>query len=272
MHPGAVASGDSRDAGIGTRVFPLESSMALTSLRGRESVDDELAKAPNIGDAGEAITAEAEPIPWSTSMYHLELICRARGSSAVRDDRHITVFNTSLENLKIGSDQSIISGVTHSVFHGFNYSPPEAPYPGWIRYGGYFNENNTWWPHFHLLNEYKGRLSALLQQCDMFADIAILPPTAEMWSRIGMQNQPFPLVLHCRIPLAGMGGAWSKTAADATIYQKRILGDARIEGGIFITARGSTTPSFWFRSKASILRWPASCFSSYGQEGQDLLH
>jgi len=49
-----------------------------------------------------------------------------------------TVFNTSLENLKIGSDQSVISGITHSIFHGFNYSPPEAPYPGWIRsHGGH---------------------------------------------------------------------------------------------------------------------------------------
>ena len=34
-----------------------------------------------------------------------------------------TVFNMSLEQLKIGGDQSAISGVTHSVFHGFNYSP-----------------------------------------------------------------------------------------------------------------------------------------------------
>ena len=45
------------------------------------------------------------------------------------------VFGATLEFLKLGSDQSVISGITHSVFHGFNYSPPEAPFPGWIRYG-----------------------------------------------------------------------------------------------------------------------------------------
>jgi hypothetical protein len=106
-----------------------------------------------------------------------------------------TVFNTSLENLKAGSDQSIISGINHSVFHGFNYSPPEAPFPGWIRYGCYYNENNNWWPHFHLLNEYKGRLSAILQNTEMYADIAIFPPIADMWSTIGAQNEPFPSVL-----------------------------------------------------------------------------
>ncbi|MBK7625786.1 MAG: glycoside hydrolase family 2 [Bacteroidales bacterium] len=107
-----------------------------------------------------------------------------------------TVFNTSLENLKIGGDQSAITGVNHSVFHGFNYSPPEAPYPGWIRYGGYYNEKNTWWPWFHLYNDYKGRMSALLQNVTMVTDIAILPPVEDMWSLIGSQMEPFPSITH----------------------------------------------------------------------------
>lgn len=141
-----------------------------------------------------------------------------------------TVFNTSLENLKIGSDQSIISGVTHSIFHGFNYSPPEAPWPGWIRYGGYFNENNNWWPHFHLLNDYKARLSALLQSSDMFADIAVLPPTADMWSRIGMQNEPFPSVLHAEY-LSLVWEAIVKNGSGCDYVSEQILGAAMIEGG-----------------------------------------
>jgi hypothetical protein len=107
-----------------------------------------------------------------------------------------TVFNTSLENLKIGGDQSAVTGVTHSVFHGFNYSPPEAPWPGWIRYGAYYNENNTWWPHFHLYNEYKARMSSVLQNSRMYADIAILPPNDDMWSLIGSQMEPFPNITH----------------------------------------------------------------------------
>jgi hypothetical protein len=140
-----------------------------------------------------------------------------------------TVFNTSLENLKIGSDQSIISGVTHSIFHGFNYSPPEAPWPGWIRYGGYFNENNNWWPHFHLLNAYKARLSALLQNCDMYADIALLPPTTDMWSLIGMQNEPFPSVLHAGY-LSLVWEAMAKNGSGCDYVSERILQDATVEG------------------------------------------
>jgi hypothetical protein len=102
------------------------------------------------------------------------------------------VFNTTLELMKVTGDLSIISGVTHPVFHGFNYSPPQAPFPGWVRYGTYINEHNTWWPYFKKFADYKARMSALLQQADMFADIAILPPLADMWSIYGAQNEPFP--------------------------------------------------------------------------------
>ena len=104
-----------------------------------------------------------------------------------------TVFNMTLEQLKIGGDQSAMSGVTHSVFHGFNYSPNlEAPFPGWVRYGAYYSENNPWWPYFKYYNDYKARLSYALQHGTYYADIAILNPENDMWSTIGMQNEPFP--------------------------------------------------------------------------------
>ena len=104
-----------------------------------------------------------------------------------------TVFNMGLDQLKIGGDQSAMSGITHSVFHGFNYSPnQEAPFPGWVRYGAYYSENNNWWPYFHLYNKYKARLSYALQHGTYYADIAILNPENDMWSTIGMQNEPFP--------------------------------------------------------------------------------
>ena len=102
------------------------------------------------------------------------------------------VFNETLELLKITSDMSTISGVTHPVFHGFNYSPPEAPFPGWVRYGCFFNERANIWPFFKYFTDYRARIAALLQQADMFADIAILPPVADLWSRYGAQNEPFP--------------------------------------------------------------------------------
>ena len=106
------------------------------------------------------------------------------------------VFNEPLELCKIAGDQSIISGVTHSIFHGFNYSPPSAGFPGWVRYGTYLSEQNQWWPYFKYYNEYRARISALLQQSTMFADIALLPPIADLWSIYSAQNEPFPAVMH----------------------------------------------------------------------------
>lgn len=102
------------------------------------------------------------------------------------------MFETTLELLKLGSDMSAISGITHSVWHGFNYSPPQAGFPGWVQYGSYLNEQNTWWPYFRLLNDYRARMSAILQNADMQTPIAILAPTEQMWGEIGVQTEPFP--------------------------------------------------------------------------------
>jgi len=106
------------------------------------------------------------------------------------------VFNETLELLKVASDQSIISGVTNAVFHGFNYSPPMADFPGWVRYGTFFNEQNPWWANISLFTTYRARLTAVFGQAEMFADIAILPPIADTWSRYGAQNEPFPSLIY----------------------------------------------------------------------------
>jgi hypothetical protein len=103
-----------------------------------------------------------------------------------------TVFFSTLEMIKIAGDESNLSGVTHSILHGFNYSPPEAGFPGWVRYGSYFNEQNPWWPYVRHWMDYKARLSWLLQQSEPQANIAILHPLADLWKQDGMQRDPFP--------------------------------------------------------------------------------
>ncbi|MDR1455315.1 MAG: glycoside hydrolase family 2 [Tannerella sp.] len=102
------------------------------------------------------------------------------------------VFNATLERIKAVGDQSNLSGVTHSILHGFNYSPPETPFPGWVRYGTFFNERNPWWPFFKCWATYKARLSTIFQETDYFADIAVMHPLADMWTIHGPQRDPFP--------------------------------------------------------------------------------
>ena len=101
-------------------------------------------------------------------------------------------FMATLERVKIAGDQSNISGVNHSILHGFNYSPPEAGLPGWVRYGTYFSEQNTWWPHFKKWADYKARISYLLQQATPQANVAILQPLTDLWLKYGPQRDPFP--------------------------------------------------------------------------------
>ncbi len=102
------------------------------------------------------------------------------------------VFNASLAHIKICGDQSNLSGVTHSILHGFNYSPPDVPFPGWIRYGTFFNERNPWWPYLSKWINYKSRVSAVFQRATMMSDIALFHPLADLWSRYGVQRDPWP--------------------------------------------------------------------------------
>ena len=144
-----------------------------------------------------------------------------------------TVFNMSLDQLKLGGDQSAMSGVTHSVFHGFNYSPNrEAKFPGWVRYGAYYSENNNWWPYFKHYNDYKARLSYALQHGTYYADIAILNPENDMWSTIGMQNEPFPSTT--RAPYKTLiWEAINKCGGGVDYVSENILNQSAIKDGDF---------------------------------------
>jgi hypothetical protein len=128
-----------------------------------------------------------------SSAAHLQGKQRVSCEELTNTDR---VFGETLELLKIASDQSIISGATHAVFHGFNYSPKAADFPGWVRYGTFFNEHNPWWSHVDLFTTYRARLAAIFGAADMFADIAILPPLGDEWSLFGAQNEPFPSLMY----------------------------------------------------------------------------
>lgn len=154
---------------------------------------------------GEDITEEDfTKYPWHLGQGNTMINKYVSSAAHLKDKKLISseeltntamVFNEALEILKIAGDQSTISGVTHPIFHGFNYSPKDAAFPGWITYGGYLNEKNNMWPYFKHYTDYRARISALLQQATMFADIALLAPTADMWSEYGAQNEPFPTVV-----------------------------------------------------------------------------
>ncbi|RPJ56943.1 MAG: hypothetical protein EHM23_22100 [Acidobacteria bacterium] len=106
----------------------------------------------------------------------------------------VPVFRETLQDFKLCYDMSLMSGVIHPVVHGFNYNPPEAGFPGWVRFGCYLNEKNPWWPYFRRWTDYASRLSTVLLQSEAQASVAILGPRADEWSRDFLLYQPFPEV------------------------------------------------------------------------------
>lgn len=106
------------------------------------------------------------------------------------------IFQTTLEEVKLTGDRSNLSGVSHSILHGFNYSPRQEDFLGWIKFGTYFSENNTWWPFLRRWIDYKARISAVLQNSVPQADIALLQPYEDLWSVHGQQRDPYPGVTY----------------------------------------------------------------------------
>ncbi len=109
------------------------------------------------------------------------------------------VFKTTLEEIKQHDDMNFITGINHSILHGYNYSPESEPFPGWIRYGAYFSEQNTWWKHLHSWVDYNARLSTVFQNSQAEKSIAIIGPTADIWGDKGLAREPFhiePKYLH----------------------------------------------------------------------------
>ena len=226
-----------KDKGVGSRAqaygrgfFPLESSLGYDYPEGESWTTNWLRHrlGEEMGDEdyrrGRGYTMINKYV---SSAAHLT---GKRIVSAEEMTNTYKVFSTSLEFLKVGSDMSAISGTTHSVWHGFNYSPAEAPFPGWVQYGSYYNEKNTWWPYFKLLNDYRARMASQLQNADMVTDIALLPANYDMWTTMGVQTDPFPVKLN--VPYTSL--VWEaihKTGGGADYVTETILRDATVRKG-----------------------------------------
>ena len=220
----------SRQQAYGRGFFPLESSLGCDIPEGESWTTNWLRHrlGEEMGDEdyrrGRGYTMINKYV---SSAAHLT---GKRVVSAEEMTNTYKVFSTSLEFLKVGSDMSAISGITHSVWHGFNYSPAEAPFPGWVQYGSYYNEKNTWWPYFKLLNDYRARLASQLQNADMVTDIALLPANYDMWTTMGVQTEPFPVKLN--VPYTSL--IWEvihKTGGGADYVTENILRDAVVRKG-----------------------------------------
>lgn len=178
----------SRMQAYGQEMHPLDSALQL------DIPECETWISPSIGQDTKAFNFTYATAPCMVNRF-VSSAARLMGKKLVSCEEITNtsfVFNASLEHIKITGDQSNLSGVTHSILHGFNYSPPEAPFPGWIRYGTFFNERNPWWPYLNKWIHYKSRLSAVFQRATLMSDVTVYHPLADLWSRRGLQRDPWP--------------------------------------------------------------------------------
>lgn len=90
---------------------------------------------------------------------------------------HDGAFRAIPLDIKAEADILMLEGVNQFVAHGWPYSPPSVPEPGWAFYAAaVFNDHNPWWGVMSDVTRYLQRMSYLLRQGEPVADVAILLP------------------------------------------------------------------------------------------------
>lgn len=94
---------------------------------------------------------------------------------------HKGAFRATPLDIKAEADVLLLSGINQFIAHGWPYTPPKVPEPGWALYAAaVFNDHNPWWPVMGDVNLYLQRLSWLLRQGKNVADVAIYLPTEDV--------------------------------------------------------------------------------------------
>ncbi len=92
-------------------------------------------------------------------------------------------FKTSLSQCKPEVEQVFLTGVNHIFYHGSTYSPPDAPFPGWLFYASVnFVPHNSLWNHLNGLNEYITRCQTILQAGESDNEIKAYWPIYDAWN------------------------------------------------------------------------------------------
>jgi hypothetical protein len=95
-------------------------------------------------------------------------------------------FLSSWGDVKKALDLFFLGGVNHIFYHGTEYSPQNARWPGWLFYAAvHFQPENPQWRHFHALNQYVARVQSFLQSGKPDNDILLYYPIADRYSQPG---------------------------------------------------------------------------------------
>lgn len=127
------------------------------------------------------------PTRWASSASHL--YGHNITSSETWTWLHSPAFRATPLDTKADADRFFLEGVNQIVGHGWPYSPPGIPEPGWSFYAaGAWDDHNPWWPVMPELTRYLQRVSFLLRQGKSVTDVAVLVPTDDAWAQFTPGN------------------------------------------------------------------------------------
>ena len=150
-------------------------------------------------------------------------------------------WRVSMKDLREAADEIFANGANQLVFHGYNYSPPEAGFPGWNFYASCeIDHNNTFWPYFRVLADTMSRNSLLLRSGRPVADICVYgAPGLPGWLSDRVTDRTIDLAGHyrCRVLIL-----------DASVMPLETLEKVRalVEKGLVVVAlrRPAEVPTF----------------------------
>ena len=118
---------------------------------------------------------------WATSASHL--YGRPVTSAETWTWLHSPAFRATPLDMKAEADRMFLEGVNQFVGHGWPYTPPGIPEPGWSFYAaGVFNDHNPWWIVMPDVNRYLQRVSYLMRQGKPVNDVAVLLPEDDAYA------------------------------------------------------------------------------------------
>jgi hypothetical protein len=95
-------------------------------------------------------------------------------------------FLSSWGDVKKAIDLYFLGGVNHIFYHGTEYSPREAKWPGWLFYAAvHFQPTNPQWKDFHALNTYITRTQSFLQKGKPDNDVLLYYPIIDRYAEPG---------------------------------------------------------------------------------------
>ncbi|HWA96716.1 MAG TPA: glycosyl hydrolase [Terracidiphilus sp.] len=130
---------------------------------------------------------------WAASAGHL--FHRNVISSETWTWLHSPAFRATPLDMKAEADLHFLQGINQLVGHGWPYSPPQVPEPGWRMYAAAaFSDHNPWFFAMHDLTRYLQRVSYALRLGKPVNDVAILLPNDDVWAsfkaRVAKRSSP----------------------------------------------------------------------------------